>query len=70
MSTTTFWDEPATRRAALARLPGYRLSKFQDCLPEKFALEVIETYLLDVTGAVRWLGPNMAKADAPRNNHP
>jgi hypothetical protein len=40
----------------LARLPGYRLSKFQDCLPEKFALEVIENYLLDVAGTVRWLG--------------
>jgi hypothetical protein len=32
------------------------LSKFQDCLPEKFALEVIEMYLLDVVGTVRWLG--------------
>ena len=34
---------PTLRRAVLARLPGYRLSKFQDCLPERFALEVIET---------------------------
>lgn len=39
----------------LARLPGYRLSKFQDCLPEPFALEMIEAYLLDVDGTVRWL---------------
>ncbi len=50
-----FWDTPEVRRAVLARLPGYRLSKFQDCLPEKFALEVIENYLLDVTGTARWL---------------
>ena len=56
MSAATFWDEPATRHAVLARLPGYRLSKFQDCLPEKYALEVIENYLLDVAGTVRWLG--------------
>lgn len=56
LSASTFWNEPAMRNAILARLPGYRLSKFQDCLPEKFALEVIETYLLDVGGTVRWLG--------------
>jgi ATP-dependent helicase Lhr and Lhr-like helicase len=55
MSTPAFWEEPATRRALLARLPEYRLSKFQDCLPEKFALEVVENYLLDVGGTVRWL---------------
>jgi ATP-dependent Lhr-like helicase len=56
MTTAAFWDEPDTRRAVLTRLPAYRLTKFQDCLPEKFALEVIEHYLLDVEGTVRWLG--------------
>lgn len=56
MATPEFWDEPTTRHAVLARLPGYRLSKFQDCLPEKFALEIIENYLLDVAGTVAWLG--------------
>ena len=55
MMSPGFWDAPDTRRAVLARLPAYRLSKFQDCLPEKFALEVIERYLLDVEGTVRWL---------------
>jgi ATP-dependent Lhr-like helicase len=58
LSLPEFWDAPETRRAVLARLPGYRLSKFQDCLPEKFALEVIENYLLDVEGTVRWLKPS------------
>ncbi len=56
MKSAEFWSEPDTRRAVLARLPGYRLSKFQACLPERFALEVIERYLLDVEGTVRWLG--------------
>jgi ATP-dependent Lhr-like helicase len=56
MTTATFWNEPDTRRAVLARLPDYRLTKFQDCLPETFALEVIERYLLDIEGTVRWLG--------------
>lgn len=56
MASAEVWAEPAMRRALLGRLPGYRLSKFQDCLPERFALEVIEGYLLDVAGAVKWLG--------------
>lgn len=56
MATSAFWEEPDTRRAVLTRLPAYRLSKFQECLPELFALEVIENYLLDVEGTVRWLG--------------
>ncbi|KYF68128.1 DEAD/DEAH box helicase [Sorangium cellulosum] len=55
MSSPAFWDAPDMRQAVLARLPGYRLSKFQDCLPERFALEVIENFLLDVAGTVRWL---------------
>jgi ATP-dependent Lhr-like helicase len=56
MAGQSFWDTPDVRRAVLAKLPGYRLSKFQDCLPERFAVEVIERYLLDVEGAVGWLG--------------
>jgi ATP-dependent Lhr-like helicase len=56
MSTSAFWKAPETRRAILGRLPGYRLSKFQGCLPEELALEVIEHYLLDVEETVRWLG--------------
>ncbi len=56
MTNPEFWNDADTRRAVVSRLPEYRLSKFQDCLPEKFALEVIEMYLLDVVGTVRWLG--------------
>ena len=56
ISDASYWNEDATRRALLARLPGYRLSKFQDCLPEPYALEMVERYLLDVEAAVRWLG--------------
>lgn len=55
MASAEFWESPDVRRAVLARLPGYRLSKFQDCLPERSALEVIERYLLDVERTVSWL---------------
>lgn len=58
MASAGFWNTPEMRRAILGRLPGYRLSKFQDCLPERFALEVIERYLLDVEGTVQWLSDN------------
>ncbi len=56
MAAQAFWHDAATRHAVLTRLPAYRLTKFQDCLPERFALEVIEHYLLDVEGTVGWLG--------------
>jgi ATP-dependent helicase Lhr and Lhr-like helicase len=59
MARQDFWDQPEVRRAVLAKLPGYRLSKFQDCLPERFAVEVVERYLLDVEGTVGWLGAPM-----------
>lgn len=55
MSDAGFWTEETFRRSLLGRLPNYRLSKFQDCLPEVFALETVERYLLDVEGAVGWL---------------
>lgn len=56
MTARGFWETSEMRSAVLARLPGYRLSKFQDCLPDRYAREVVERYLLDVEGAVRWLG--------------
>ena len=62
MGSAEFWAAPGMRRAMLARLPGYRLTKFQDCLPERFALEVIENYLLDVAGTVSWLDDDRREA--------
>lgn len=55
MASLSFWKEPSTRERVLRQLPGYRLSKFQDCLPQRFALEVIENYLIDIEGTVKWL---------------
>ena len=74
MATASFWNEPDTRHAVLSRLPAYRLSKFQDCLPERFALEVVETFLLDVPGTVRWLAaggagaPGLQEASSPESS--
>jgi ATP-dependent Lhr-like helicase len=55
MSTNHFWSDPTNQRRLLARLPEYRLSKFQRALPECYALEMIRDHLLDIPGAVEWL---------------
>jgi ATP-dependent helicase Lhr and Lhr-like helicase len=48
--TTQFWQEPATISYLINNMPGYRFSKFQQVLPDRFALEVVQSYLLDVPG--------------------
>ncbi len=45
-----FWQEPATISYLMNNMPGYRFSKFQQVLPDRFALEVVQSYLLDVPG--------------------
>ena len=51
-----WWTDPQTTHTVLSRLPEYRLSKFQPCLPERYALEVVGAYLLDIPRTVAWLG--------------
>jgi ATP-dependent helicase Lhr and Lhr-like helicase len=48
--TAPFWQEPATINYLINNMPGYRFSKFQQVLPDRFALEVVQSYLLDVPG--------------------
>jgi ATP-dependent helicase Lhr and Lhr-like helicase len=48
--TTQFWQAPATISYLMNNMPGYRFSKFQQVLPDCFALEVVQSYLLDVPG--------------------
>jgi len=45
------WCAPETRRALLALVPEYRLSKFQRVLPDKWQVEMVGGYLLDFEGA-------------------
>ncbi|MEI8255742.1 MAG: hypothetical protein WCJ30_08730 [Deltaproteobacteria bacterium] len=51
-----WWSDERNRRDVLARLPEYRLSKFQRAMPDWAATEMIGAYLLDVDGTVGWLG--------------
>jgi ATP-dependent Lhr-like helicase len=56
LSDPGWWQDPHTTHTVLSRLPEYRLSKFQPCLPERYALEVVGAYLLDIPRTVAWLG--------------
>ena len=56
ISRADFWDDEANRLQMLARVPEYRLSKFQRALPSKYEVEMVGEYLLDFEGTKRWLG--------------
>lgn len=51
-----FWDDPENRARLLAKVPDYRLSKFQRALPPRFEVEVVGAYLLDFEGAREFMG--------------
>lgn len=50
MRADGFWDDQETREKLLAKVPEYRLSKFQRALPPKFEVEMVGDYLLDFEG--------------------
>jgi len=53
-----FWEDPDLRARLVDSLPEYRLSKFQRALPRRFAMEMVEGYLLDIPTTLRFLrGP-------------
>jgi ATP-dependent helicase Lhr and Lhr-like helicase len=53
VSQVEFWQAPETQTFLLERLPNYRFSKFQQVLPPEFALEVVQSNLLDIPGLVQ-----------------
>jgi ATP-dependent Lhr-like helicase len=55
LARAEFWERTETQEQLLARLPEYRLSKFQQALPDRFAVEMVGGYLLDVEGTLRFL---------------
>ena len=59
MRTQRFWADPATQSFILSELPEYRLSKFQQALPNLLSLEMIQTYLLDVPAALVFLNSDL-----------
>ena len=45
-----FWQTKSTQEYLLQNLPNYRFSKFQQVLPDRYALEMVQGYLLDIDG--------------------
>ncbi len=56
MREKSFWNNKETQEKILNALPKYRLSKFQRALPDTFSMELVGNYLMDVDGAVEFLG--------------
>ena len=65
MSDDAFWEDAAMWRAILARLPEYRLSKFQPALPEAAAVEMVGAYLLDAAGTRGYLAGGRQDGEPP-----
>lgn len=64
MRGQAFWDDPGFSAALLAKLPDYRLSKFQPAMPDAAAREMVAYYLLDVPGALAFL-QSLSEAASP-----
>ena len=50
-----FWAQGDLWSRVAMSLPSYRLSKFQALMPPWIEREVVGSYLLDPSGASRWL---------------
>jgi ATP-dependent Lhr-like helicase len=55
MRGAAFWHAATTRQKLRSLVPEYRLSKFQQALPDAWQTEMIGGYLLDFEGAARLL---------------
>jgi ATP-dependent Lhr-like helicase len=55
MREAAFWQTPELRQKLRSLVPEYRLSKFQQVLPDQWQTEMVGGYLLDFEGAGRLL---------------
>ncbi len=55
ISLPAFWEDIDAWQRIIAKVPPYRLSKFQPALPPRFQQEMLGRYLLDVEGTRRLL---------------
>lgn len=55
LSESDFWETLSMQKFIASQLPQYRLSKFQQALPEMFSVEMIHNYLLDISSTVTFL---------------
>ncbi len=55
ISVPAFWEDVDVWQRIIAKVPPYRLSKFQPALPPRFQQEMLGRYLLDIEGTRRFL---------------
>jgi ATP-dependent Lhr-like helicase len=55
MKESVFWESDSAQNFIVSQLPEYRLSKFQQALPDEYAQEIICNYLLDYQGTLKYL---------------
>jgi ATP-dependent Lhr-like helicase len=55
LGVPAFWDDLELWRRIVAKVPPYRLSKFQPALPPRFEQEMLGRYLLDIEGTRRFI---------------
>lgn len=63
MRSDAFWRSEETREKLLAKVPEYRLSKFQRALPPKFEVEMVGEYLLDFSGTKQFVAKNCSSGE-------
>jgi len=54
LATLEVWDDAKLWRDAAESLPNYRLSKFQDLMPDWVEQKMVADSLHDISGARRW----------------
>ena len=55
MKESSFWDSESAKNFISSQLPEYRLSKFQQALPDRYSQEIVHNYLLDSKGTLLYL---------------
>ncbi len=55
VSAPAFYDSAETRKQLVARVPPFRLSKFQSALPDAMETEMVAAYVLDIAATRHWL---------------
>ncbi len=55
------WEDQELRKGVLAKVPDYRLSKFQKVLPDALQVEMVGAYLLDFVGTPLFLHESHAR---------
>ncbi|MEX2443117.1 MAG: DEAD/DEAH box helicase [Alkalispirochaeta sp.] len=55
MSSAAYWKQPALLDQIMTMLPDYRLSKFQQHLPQPFARELVAATVLDIPETMQFL---------------